>query len=243
VTVPPIAEQVRKNLHTRGDLADLLRWTHNNAWQKQNQPDRKRRDLSITDTARQALDPDYVPGGRHDIGIGNDPMKHSWAAAVHAVAEIEVRAAHCAHLAGHTHAALVRPDPHAALSLTMLAVRRSQINTTNLADNWPTQLAVELAVLDELQRIDRLITDTVHRLKTDWAKGKSDGIAIDPDCRNAKRGCPNKAMHGHSRCGSCDRWHRNTGQEKPTKLLRENVDPAKAAKGRRLERGEGWGDA
>lgn len=242
-TTLTVAQKVRNDLDR---LDNDLRWAFTDGHWPERKGDRRNANRppvelgpDATEQERQRASDTAWSRRTHDTGIANDDRRAAYHQAITHLAAAEETAARALVHAGILQPAIVRPAGTDAISRIGIAIRRLKIRLVRL--DTATQLDTMVAIADIAHHVDQ----AVRILDKAFTRGPADGIAIDPECRNAKRGCPGRATGGRSRCWRCETYWKNDPQhqEIPTAMLKERLDEPKAAQTRRIERGEGWGDA
>lgn len=232
----------------RGDIdqiEDMARWAFADGWTPQapnHDTTSKPIPVEVRDAQRIGLaDPDNVPGLRRDVGLGDAHARSAYRSSAE-----EIRQAHglliCAALAaGQRRQPAVKPcPPNSRPELGEMRTALAAIRTLlSLLDG---------ATFDDLGLGRRLMTRARNHTDTAWRhlaahmqRGAADPLtqAVGEEmCRICD--IRPKAEYSGGRCNTCKTWFYRNKQERPKSL--DGVNSAKAARTRRLRRGEGWGD-
>lgn len=219
-----LTRMIRRDL---GLLDDALRWAWNDGhWQTNAAPARPKKPKPDTD---QPLDPDRVPGAKHDIGIGSHRRRAAYRTAVDHLDAAEKRLTVAAALEGHPMPRQLAKghDLEHAIAAISYARRRLDVITADTR-------GLVAGAAKELDQAVRLLNDA-------FAEGEAGDPATnavaEPPCKICRIRPRGDKTGG--RCKTCDTWKTRNGYERPTHL--DAHHDAHEAANRRRQRGEGWG--
>jgi hypothetical protein len=213
---------------------------------------------AVDQADNQLADPDFVPGPRWALDIGDPKLRDAFLKGVDYLALAELRLVFAVS-AMRTEATQPKPArPDNASSFRLIDISRMGMERRLTIIERDLDLASTDAQRECGHHLYRTIKGNkpsaqqaldlaVRRLSSAFARGDVTAlwepdpdrdIPIDKRCVNCARRKKHKKWA--PRCSPCGHWFKRKGEERPTWM--DGIDPRDAAKKRR-DRGEGWGVA
>lgn len=249
-----LEEVVAKTAALLASVEDGARWAHAIAYGKAGRGLGATRGV-VNPESLDERDPDQVPGATYDIGVGDHGTRSAYQLVAHRLGRVERHLDQALFVVtGHR---LALAQPTAFTPASELIARRGVIPTCRrrlraIELHLPrTGITVRRRARPPLLRSwEELNHGDIH-LVEQFERGYRPELSPFPLCticgiRAAAVRWSDKhqrwvATHA-GRCNTCAHYYRtHNGAERPRHL--DNIDDALEAQLRRLERGEGWGEA
>lgn len=230
MSVADIVAAIRPQL---AELEQLLLWAYADGHTPEGRKTPRAPRVPELDEQPIDPDPDFVPGAKHDTGLGNYRRRQAYQSSMRHLGRAEVCIAAC--LVGERQPQLVKPDGGSTLVTIGLLMRslgvRLDILTGPLAYHDSTSLRLSTIAQHE-------VSDALTELQVAFVEAdEPERRALQLPCRICYKRDAVKKKGG--RCSTCDNYRLRNHVERPTEL---DGDDGTDAQARRLARGDGWGD-
>lgn len=227
-------EAIRADLAT---IAESARWAYNAGYGKRGSgltAERGER-LSADDMGR-----DEVPGPTYDLEIGDHRARQAYAKTCRVVSEVDTRIMLLLWAQGiPEQPPRLTLNPYSTPLVLLQVIRNAVWRLDDLADGSHKSLrycSVELG--KAVSALGKALQFGVGGTE------RTDHLCVTCEARPkvTRTNAAGESKAARNECETCRKWRARHGEARPASELHE-LDKARAAKKRRLDRGEGWGVA